>query len=674
ILSGPDGYEQTFTGNEFLSDLAPGQYTARASAPGFIDATSDMNVVAGETSSFSLTLQPRPIVIEAPRAVYRNGGGNLIPLDAANLQSGQFFFYAWLEDEPLGIVPGGLVSGTTGDPGKPLLGEQAEHAPSFTQNLAVAWVGFMDTTGTIRPVIGADVRWEIDQQYGARVNSMQFGTSDDNRSAHNYGVFDDQADTRTNNASLDAERYPLVASEFPLYNQTGFGTPFVDGATWVTLFSPDAEASARIVAVATIDGEEIGKQILYKSFEPNPEIEITKTVDTSILNLDVGDTVEWTVTVTNVGTGDATSVSLSDFLASGDGSFYTAGSLPSGSTPAPGVDGFTLSFPLDSASALPPQQNTQLLGNAWSFAVLANTSVSNVGSSVVSGDVGISAGTSVTGFPPGVVLNGTIHLSDAASAAAQASLTAAKNLLIARPCTTGPVGVTDIGNTTVLPGKHCYSSSLALTGPVVLDAQGDPAAEFVFMIGSTLTTAAGASVSLINGASPCNVYWQVGSSATLGAATFFVGNILAYQDITAITGTSISGRALASIGQVTLGTTAVNAPLECVTAPGTSETLTFTGTVTSPGTYCNEIQVLSYSNTTQTWTPVDLGAEACFTAVESDVEIIKDFVAEDNTTSLGQSVTVARDVPARMRVRVINTGTGDASVIDVQDAFTDAMS
>ncbi len=666
-VTGPEGFAKSFTGNQMLVNLKPGQYAAAASAPGFANGAAQTNVVAGQTSSMSMFLQPLPIIIEAPRAVYRDGQGNLVPLDPSDLQSGQLVFYAWLEDRPLGINTSELTSTIVSDPGAPLLAEQMESAPSFTQNLGAAWVGFRDASGIARPVIGADVRWEIDQWWSGRVNSMQFGTSDDNRVALGYGVFDDQADTRTNNARLAAERFPLIASEFPLYNKTGMGTPFADGFTWVTLFSPDAEASARIVAVATIDGEEIGKQILYKSFAPTPEIEIIKTVSADTVNLVGGTaTVTWTVTITNTGTGDATTVSLSDFLASGDGASYTVGARPAGSTPV--GDGFTYTFPLASDFAPPPPQTSQLLGNAHSFAVLANSTVTNTGSSVVSGEVGVSAGSAVTGFPPGVVLNGIIHNNDAMALAAQAALTTAYTDLGQRACT-APVN-TPLGDNTLIPGVYCYSSSAQLTGPLILDAQGDPSAEFVFKIGSTLTAAGGASVSLINGASPCNVYWQIGSSATIGANAFFTGNILAQASITMTTGASLSGRALARTGTVTLDTNAISAPLACVVAPGNSETLTFTGTVTAAGTYCNEVEILSYSNATNTWTPIELGDEACFTALESNVSIAKDFVADDNTTSLGQSKTVAAGVPATLRVRVFNSGTGNATGVEVNDVLT----
>lgn len=450
VVTGPGSFTQTFIGNQLLADLEPGQYTAEATATGFIDAFNEINVVAGQTSSISLVLNTTAIISEAPRAVYRDDQGNLIPIDSSVMNSDRFVFYAWLEDETSGILTSNLTTTPVSDPGEPSLDEQNESAPSLTQNLACAWIGFKDATGVVRPVIGADVRWEIDQYWASRIGSMQFGTSDDNSVASEYGIFDDQADTRTNNAHLDAERFPYIVSKYPLYNQTGISSPYTDGFTWVTLFSPDNIASGRIVAVATVNGEEIGKQILFKNFAPAPEIAITKTVSADVVSLVGGTaTVTWTVTVENVGDGDATKVDIVDILASGAGASYTLGSLPGGST-AVGA-GFTHSFPL----------------------------------------------------------------------------------------------------------------------------------------GATVT-----------------------------------------------------------------------------------ETLTFDATVTKPGTYCNEVGVNSYSSESNTWNPVALNARACFTAIESDVSIIKDFVAADGTTSLGKSLTVAANEPARLRVRVINNGTGDATGVEVNDVLT----
>jgi uncharacterized repeat protein (TIGR01451 family) len=663
VVMGQENFKQTFTGNFFITDLAPGQYRATVSAPGFTDAISHINVIAGQVSTMALILQARRIVAAAPRAVYRDEQGNLIALESSDLRSGMFFFYAWLQDKPMGISPSDLAFSSVIDPIRPLSSEQRDSMPSFTQNLAAAWVGFRDKQGIVRPVIGADVHWKIDQRWSGRVNRMLFGTSDDNGMALGYGLFDNKAYTRTNNAHLAAESFPIVANGYQLYNQTGIGTPFVDGFSWVALLSPDATATARIVAVATINGQEIGQQILYKSFASAPEIEISKTVDSDIVNLVDGEgLVTWTVTIKNVGTGDATNVDLSDFLASGEGASYMLGALPVGSVAA--GDGFTASFPL--ASEITP--DAQLLGNARSFAVLASATVTNTGASVVNGNVGVSAGLPASGFPPGVILNGTIHNNDAVALDAETALTTAYLALGERACT-GTVNI-PLSNNTLTPGVYCYDSSVGLTGSLILDAQNDPAAEFIFKIGSTLTTATGAAIRLINGASPCNVYWQIGSSATLGTDTIFIGNILAQASITANTRASISGRALARTGAVTLDMNEVNAPLSCGVAADNTKTITFKATVTAPGTYCNEAQIISYNDADNVWTPIDLKAQACFTAIESNVSIVKDFVADDGTTSLGKSLTVAANVPIRLRLRVINSGTGSATGVSVNDELT----
>ncbi|MGC9158883.1 MAG: ice-binding family protein [Terracidiphilus sp.] len=183
------------------------------------------------------------------------------------------------------------------------------------------------------------------------------------------------------------------------------------------------------------------------------------------------------------------------------------------------------------------------------FAVLAASTVTNTGSTTVSGDVGLSPGTSVTGFPPGLV-SGTIHIADGAAAQAQAALTAGYIDAAGRSGGTSVSG--DLVGRTLTAGVYKSSSSLAVSGDVTLDAQGNPDAVFIFQIGSTLTTGSGSHVILANGATACNVIWQVGSSATLGTNSVFKGNILALTSITITTGVNLEGRALARNGAVTL--------------------------------------------------------------------------------------------------------------------------
>jgi len=197
------------------------------------------------------------------------------------------------------------------------------------------------------------------------------------------------------------------------------------------------------------------------------------------------------------------------------------------------------------------------LGTADSFAVLGGQAVTNTGPTVVSGDLGVSPGSAVTGFPPGLVNNGTIHAADAVAAQAQSDLTIAYTDAAGRACTEDLTDQ-DLGGMTLTDGTYCFSSSAQLTGTVTLDAQGVSSAVFIFQIGSTLTTASASSVNLINGAQACNVFWQVGSSATLGTTTAFRGSIMALTSIGLSTGASIvEGRALARNGAVTLDTNTI---------------------------------------------------------------------------------------------------------------------
>jgi hypothetical protein len=216
------------------------------------------------------------------------------------------------------------------------------------------------------------------------------------------------------------------------------------------------------------------------------------------------------------------------------------------------------------------------LGAADSFAVLAGQSITNTGPSVITGDIGVSPGTAISGFPPGLVL-GTQHSADAVALQAQSDLTVAYNNAAGQA--TDAVLPPDAGGLTLVPGVYTAPSTLGLTGTLTLDAQGDPNAVWVFQVGSALTTASASRVSLINGAQACNVFWQVGSSATLGTNSTFVGNILALTSITATTGASIDGRALARNGSVTLDTNRITR----ATCAGDTTSGTTTGGTTIGG-------------------------------------------------------------------------------------------
>jgi hypothetical protein len=207
----------------------------------------------------------------------------------------------------------------------------------------------------------------------------------------------------------------------------------------------------------------------------------------------------------------------------------------------------------------PAQAFAQIsLGSSSTFAALGGSTVTNTGTSAITGDVGVSPGTSVTGFPPGVIAGGAIHAGDATAATAQTDLTTAYNAVAGTACNVDLTGQ-DLGGLTLTPGVYCFSSSAALTGTLTLDFQGNANALFLFKIGSTLTTASGSAVVPINGGSACppNLFWQVGSSATLGTGSTFTGNILALTSITLTTSAQLNGRALARNGAVTLDTNIV---------------------------------------------------------------------------------------------------------------------
>jgi ice-binding like protein len=201
-----------------------------------------------------------------------------------------------------------------------------------------------------------------------------------------------------------------------------------------------------------------------------------------------------------------------------------------------------------------------LLGTSGNYAVLASSTITDAGASWITGRMALSPGTSITGFPPA-----TSGAQDVANGAAlQARNDATTAYTNAQGETPFVTLSADLGGMTLVPGIYRYSSSAGLTGTLTLDGGGI----YIFQIGSTITTATSSRVLLINGAQPCDIFWQVGSSATIAGSTAFVGTILAHNDITMVTAATLNGRALAGVGAggagaVSLHTNRIIQPAGC---------------------------------------------------------------------------------------------------------------
>lgn len=191
------------------------------------------------------------------------------------------------------------------------------------------------------------------------------------------------------------------------------------------------------------------------------------------------------------------------------------------------------------------------LGTAAANGIMAGQSVTCITGGVINANVSISPGNTVTGYPP-CVITGVQHLADAVALQGQTDLTAAYNKLFGLPCPPANAIVANLGGTTKAAGVYCTASGIGVTGTLTLDGGGDPNATFVFQAGTSLVTAG--NVVLINGAQAKNVWWQVGTSATLGTASAWQGNITALTSITLVDNATLLGRALARNGSVTLGT------------------------------------------------------------------------------------------------------------------------
>ncbi len=265
------------------------------------------------------------------------------------------------------------------------------------------------------------------------------------------------------------------------------------------------------------------------------------------------------------------------------------------------------------------------LATSANYSVLGAETVTNTGPSVLGQSVGVSPGTAITGFPPGSAA--TIEAATPAAAQAQLDLTAAYDNAAGRGVEftqTNP----DLVGQTLVPGVYAATAKapLGLSGQLVLDGQGNPDAVFIFQTDSTLITGSGSTILMVNGASECNVFWQVGSSATIATGSFFVGNILALTSIAVQSGAVVHGRALARTGEVTLDnnvftqpscapsvdTVPTSAPVETTTAPGETTPGTAPGDTVPGDTTPATVPVLTLP---QTGTPAETTTNVALAAL-----------------------------------------------------------
>ncbi len=312
-----------------------------------------------------------------------------------------------------------------------------------------------------------------------------------------------------------------------------------------------------------------------------------------------------------------------------------------------------------SATALAAQPTVDL-GTTSSFAILAGETITNTGSSTINGDVGLSPGTAFPG-QSSATINGAVHLADAVALQAKVDLVTAYNDAAGRtPVTQIP---TELGGSTLTPGVYdSASGTFEITGTLTLDALGDPNSVFIFQMESTLITAASSNVSLLNGARFCRIFWQVGSSATLGAGSHFVGHIFALTSITANTSATVQGQLLARNGAVTLHSNTITNGFCATVATTTTLAPTTTTTTEAPTTTTLGATTTTTLNSASTTTTLD---SATTTTLDSATTTT---LGSGTTTTLG-STTTTLGASTTTTLRPTTTTVGSATTTTGRPEF-----
>ncbi len=315
---------------------------------------------------------------------------------------------------------------------------------------------------------------------------------------------------------------------------------FTAGSVTGTFANTVRATSGTISATATV--VVVAGAVTTITVTPNPELlGVTETQQFLAVGRDAGNNVVPITPVWSVTNGGGT-ISASGLFTAGNvtGTFANTVRATSGTVFGQAT--------VEVGAVIPPPFVP--LGAAESHGILAGTQITCITNGLISADVGVSPGSTLTGFGP-CVFTGVSNLANAVATNAQNDLTTAYNTLAGLPCPPANAIVANLGGTTLAAGVYCTAIGISVTGPLTLNGGGDPNAVFVFQAGSSLTTAG--DIILINGAQAKNVYWQVGSSATLGTASQWQGNILALTSITLVDNANLVGRALARNGGVSLG-------------------------------------------------------------------------------------------------------------------------
>ena len=499
----------------FTAGNTPGTYTNTVTATsGGVSGTATVVVTAGPVATITVTPNPVTLVAGATQqfsAVGRDGGGNIVQITPTwSVVNG-----GGTINSSSGVFTAGAVAGT------------------YT-NTVNATSGGVSGTATVTVTAPPPV-----------LASITVMPNPDTLQANGVDQFSAIGKDANGNVIPIAPVWSVVNGGGSI-NATGL---FTAGAVAGTYTNTVKATSGSISGTATVVVVTPPPQVLASiTVTPNPDTLATNgTQQFTAVGRDGNGTVlavqpTFTWSVVN---GGGTINSATGLFTAGTVAGTFANTVKATSGTISGTATVTVT-----AASPPPAPLVNLASDSLN-GIVAATAISCSSLGTIFANISISPGAAVTGFPPCTV-TGVQHLADATAVQNQIDLTAAYNTLAGLPCSPSNVITTDLGGTTKLPGVYCSASSLGLTGVLTLDGNGNPNANFVFQAGSSLTTAG--SIVLINGAQAKNVYFQVGSSATLGTASAFQGNILAFTSISLLDNATMIGRALARNGGVSLTT------------------------------------------------------------------------------------------------------------------------